>query len=336
MEEEKGAILPKSQTASIDTQKGGVECNEDTATMERIFKSLCKVDFNNVHAELLVFNELQHHKEAVKLVINKASELLNALNDLKEETKTAVTETQQRCVQDLQSSSSSSSPSSSQNPVDMASTTTSCAMPSQPSDEAPALQQTLVTPIEEPVQELKQEQGLGLEYVPSLQQSRQESEATIELSVTQTCALADDELLDVGPAQTRDESMTETLLRCGGDVRTLLVNQPLSMFHSMTSDNAGKGAGPMSTGKQEAKAEDENGEEEELNERFVRPPRLRFALSKEAASDGLPSAIALSLRWHPDHMQDLPGDANRSIREAFDTKFDEYYVFRHWRPSQGK
>ena len=62
----------------------------------------------------------------------------------------------------------------------------------------------------------------------------------------------------------------------------------------------------MSTGKQEAKAEDENGEEEELNERFVRPPRLRFALSKEAASDGLPSAIALSLRWHPDHMQDLP------------------------------
>ena len=142
-----------------------------------------------------------------------------------------------------------------------------------------------------------------------------------------------DELPEQGPEQTKEEeTMTERLLRCGGDIRTLLVNQPLSTFLSTTNDKEGKNAAPMMTGKQ-----DEQGEEdEEQQERFVRPPRLRFALSKEAASDGFPSSIALSLRWHPDHMQDLPEDTNRSIRDAFDTKFDEYYVFRHWRPSQGK
>ena len=120
------------------------------------------------------------------------------------------------------------------------------------------------------------------------------------------------------------------LLESGGDIRALLLSdQPLSSLRAQTAD----------TGKERAETMDDSKDEDEdevEEQRFVRPPRLRFALSKEAASDGFPSAIALSLRWHPDHMQDVPGDtANLSIRAAFDTKFDEYYVFRHWRPSQG-
>ena len=81
---------------------------------------------------------------------------------------------------------------------------------------------------------------------------------------------------------------------------------------------------------------EEEEEEGAQGKRFVRPRRLHLKESKKAASDGFPSDIALSLRWHPDHMQDLPVDANLSIREAFDNKYDEYYVFRHWRPSQGR
>ena len=177
-------------------------------------------------------------------------------------------------------------------------------MPSQPSDDA--LQQSLLMPMDGPMQMLL------LEHVPSSLQSRHESKATIELSVTpQTCTLAGDELPEQGQEQIKEESMTEKLFRCGGDVRTLLVNQPLSTFLSTTSDDERKNAAPMIAGKQDEKGEEEEKEEEQ--ERFVRPPRLRFALSKEAASDGFPSPVALSLRWHPDHMQDLPGDTNLSI-----------------------
>ena len=139
---------------------------------------------------------------------------------------------------------------------------------------------------------------------------------------------------DEGQEPPKQESMTETLLRSGGDIRPLLVNQPPSRFFATTSDDEGKSAAQVIAGKQEENGGEE--EEDEEQKRFVRPPHLRFTLSEEAASDGFPSPIALSLRWHPDHMQDLPGDANLSIRAAFDTKFDEYYVFRHWRPSQGK
>ena len=119
----------------------------------------------------------------------------------------------------------------------------------------------------------------------------------------------------------------------------LLSDQPLSSLLAQTEDTRKEAAGQKIVSKDKDKDEDKDDEEEEeevQEERFVRPPRLRFALSNEAASDGFPSAIALSLRWHPDHMQDVPGDtANLSIRAAFDTKFDEYYVFRHRRPSQG-
>ena len=123
--------------------------------------------------------------------------------------------------------------------------------------------------------------------------------------------------------------LTRKLLASGGDMRALLSsNQPLSSFLAQTADTLREDAEPKNDNKDE--------EEVEVEERFVRPPRLRFALSNEAASDGFPSAIARSLRWHPDHMQDRPRDvANLSIRAAFNTKFDEYYVFRHWRPSQG-
>ena len=115
----------------------------------------------------------------------------------------------------------------------------------------------------------------------------------------------------------------------------MLSSQPLSSLRSQTADSGAKGAGQKIAGQEDEGEEEVDGGEKE--KRFVRPPRLRFALSNEAASDGFPSAIALSLRWHPDHMQDVPGDtANLSIRAAFDTKFDEYYVFRHWRPSQGR
>ena len=127
--------------------------------------------------------------------------------------------------------------------------------------------------------------------------------------------------------------LTRKLLASGGDIRALLSSdQPLSSLRAQTVDTGKEGAGQQIASKDEETEEDEEVQEEP----FVRPPRLRFALSKEAASDGFPSAIALSLRWHPDHMQDRPEDAaNLSMRAAFDTKFDEYYVFRHWRPSQG-
>ena len=128
------------------------------------------------------------------------------------------------------------------------------------------------------------------------------------------------------------QPLTRRLIASGGDMRALLLSdQPLSSLRAQTDDTEKEAAGQKIVSK-----DDEEDEEEVQEERFVRPPRLRFALSKEAASDGFPSAIALSLRWHPDHMQDRPEDAaNLSMRAAFDTKFDEYYVFRHWRPSQG-
>ena len=316
--EEKCVNLPKTQTASAisslqwtDTQNEAVG-GDDTIMVLNIFERLHNIDFKNVYAELCTRNELQQHNETVKLVVDKALELFLALNELtKEENKDPINETQQSCVQQQQQQQQYSS-------FSLSST------PSQPSDDA---LQSFLMPMDEPMQ------SLLLEHVPSSQQSRHESEATIELSVTQTCSLAGDELLEEGQEQTKEvESMTEKLLRCGGDIRALLVNQPRSTFLSTPNDDERKNAAPMIAGKQDEKGE----EDEEEQERFVRPPRLRFALSKEAASDGFPSSIALSLRWHPDHMQDLPEDTNRSIRDAFDTKFDEYYVFRHWRPSQGK
>ena len=45
---------------------------------------------------------------------------------------------------------------------------------------------------------------------------------------------------------------------------------------------------------------------------------------------------ARSRQWHPDYMIDPQGDANLSIREAFNNNYDEHYVFRPWRPSQGR
>ena len=128
------------------------------------------------------------------------------------------------------------------------------------------------------------------------------------------------------------QSLTSKLIASGGDIRALLSSdQPLSTMQAQWDDTGEEGAG------QEIASKDNEEEEDEEEERFVRPPRLRFALSEEAASDGFPSAIARSLRWHPDHMQDRPGEAaNLSIRAAFDTKYDEHYVFRDWRPSQGR
>ena len=128
-------------------------------------------------------------------------------------------------------------------------------------------------------------------------------------------------------------SLTRRLIASGGDIRALLLSdQPLSTMQSQWDDTGKEGAGQKIVGKVEGDEE----EEEEQEERFVRPPRLRFALSDEAASDGFPSAIARSHRWHSDHMQDRPSEAaNLSIRAAFDTKYDEHYVFRDWRPSQG-
>ena len=136
---------------------------------------------------------------------------------------------------------------------------------------------------------------------------------------------------------TISQPLTRMLLASGGDMRALLLSdQPLSSLWAQTADTGNEAAGQKIVSKDKDKDKD-NEEEKVQEERFVRPPRLRFALSNEAASDGFPSAIALSLRWHPDHMQDRPGDAaNPSIRAAFNTKFDEYYVFRHWRPSQGR
>ena len=134
------------------------------------------------------------------------------------------------------------------------------------------------------------------------------------------------------------QPLTKKLLENGGDIRALLSSsQPLSSFLASTTNTGGKSAGQQIASKVKAAAAEEEEEEGEAQEeRFVRPRRLRRAVSKEAASDGFPSAIALSHRWHPDHMQDLPRDTNLSIRDAFDNKHDEYYVFRHWRPSQGR
>ena len=126
------------------------------------------------------------------------------------------------------------------------------------------------------------------------------------------------------------QSLTRRLLASGGDIRALLSSdQPLSSLWAQSADTGNRKEG---TGQKIDEKDEEEVEEEEQEERFVRPRRLRIKQSKGAASDGFPSAIALSLRWHPDHMQDAP---NLSIRAAFDTKYDEYYVFRHWRPSQG-
>ena len=129
-------------------------------------------------------------------------------------------------------------------------------------------------------------------------------------------------------------SLTRKLIASGGFIRALLSSdQPLSTMQAQWDDTGKEGAGQKIAIKVE---EEEEEEEDEQEERFVRPPRLRFTLSDEAASDGFPSVVARSLRWHPDHMQDRPGEAaNLSIRAAFDTKYDEHYVFRDWRPSQG-
>ena len=136
------------------------------------------------------------------------------------------------------------------------------------------------------------------------------------------------------------QSLTKKLLASGGDIRALLLSsQPLSSLRAQTAASGDKGAEQKSTvvSEDEGMEKEDKSEEKEEKSRFVRPRRLRPAVSKKAASDGFPSAIALSYRWHPDHMQDLPIDAaNMSIRAAFDTKHDEYYVFRHWRPSQGR
>ena len=132
----------------------------------------------------------------------------------------------------------------------------------------------------------------------------------------------------------KSQLLTNKLIASGGDIRALLSsNQPLSSFWSQSADIGGKSAGQKIATKDD---EEEGEDQEQEEERFVRLPRLRFTLSKEAASDGFPSSIALSRRWHPDHMQDIPRcTTNLSIRAAFDTKYDEYYVFRDWRPSQG-
>ena len=131
------------------------------------------------------------------------------------------------------------------------------------------------------------------------------------------------------------QSLTSKLLASGGDIRALLSSdQPLSSLWAQSADT---GNGKEGAGHKIVENDEEEAEEDEQQERFVRPRRLHLKESKKAASDGFPSAIALSHRWHPDHMQDLPGDApNLSIRAAFDTKYDEFYVFRHWRPSQGR
>ena len=126
------------------------------------------------------------------------------------------------------------------------------------------------------------------------------------------------------------KSLTRKLLASGGDIRALLLSsQPTSSLRAQTGDTAKKDAEQDIVGEE---GEEEEDEDEGEVKRFVRPRRLRPKESKEAASDGFPSAIALSHRWHPDHMQDTH---NLSIRAAFDTKYDEYYVFRHWRPSLG-
>ena len=115
----------------------------------------------------------------------------------------------------------------------------------------------------------------------------------------------------------KSQLLMNKLRASGGDIRALLLSdQPLSSFWSQTADIGGKDAGQKI-----ATQDEEEEEEQEEVERFVRPPRLHFAMSKEAASDGFPSSIALSLRWHPDHMQDVPRvRPNLSIRAAFDTK----------------
>ena len=126
------------------------------------------------------------------------------------------------------------------------------------------------------------------------------------------------------------QSLTRRLLESGGDIRALLSStQPLSSLWAQSADTGNRKEG---AGQKIVKKDEDEEEEEKQEERFVRPRRLHLKQSKGAASDGFPSAIALSHRWHPDHMQDTH---NLSIRAAFDTKYDEYYVFRHWRPSQG-
>ena len=58
------------------------EGKENMPTMEIIFKSLDNVDFDGVYAKLCTLNGLQRSKVAVQLVMNKASELYLALNEL--------------------------------------------------------------------------------------------------------------------------------------------------------------------------------------------------------------------------------------------------------------
>ena len=187
------------------------------------------------------------------------------------------------------------------------------------------------------------ETAQGKSIIPSLSVTDQgETSASVDSSVvlqSQPPSIESKEnhhivdTADETPAA-KSQLLTNKLIASGGDIRALLSSdQPLSSFWSQTAD-----IGEQDAGQKIATQDDDEDEEdqEQEEERFVRPPRLRFALSKEAANDGFPSTIALTLRWHPDHMQDMPRDTtNLSIRAAFDTKYDEYYVFRDWRPSQG-
>ena len=190
-----------------------------------------------------------------------------------------------------------------------------------------------------PTEEEVEEEGNGNEGEIESQASEKADETTnIATQVlTQPQELNQDDRSMDTPEETtvNSQPLTKKLLASGGDIRALLSSdQPLSSLRAQTTTI---GNGKEGAGQKIVKNDEEEAEEEEQQERFVRPRRLRRKESKKAASDGFPSAIALSHRWHPDHMQDLPGDAaNLSIRSAFDTKFDEYYVFRHWRPSQGR
>ena len=157
----------------IGASQQEAEYNEDRATLERVFEGVEKV-----LADLCALSEKQQKKESVKLVRDKASELLVPLIELKkEESITAIAETKQSSNQQQQQSSTSNSPCSSQNSMDM-STTSSSAMPSQPSDEAPVLLQPVLTTMDEPMQKHKKEQALSLEREALSQPVQHKAKAT--------------------------------------------------------------------------------------------------------------------------------------------------------------
>ena len=86
--------------------------------------------------------------------------------------------------------------------------------------------------------------------------------------------------IDTAEATTANsKSLTMKLLERGGDIRALLLShQPLSSLRAQTADSGNEGGEPKNDSK------DEN-EDEVEEQRFVRPPRLRFALS-DAKNDG--------------------------------------------------